>query len=295
MKDIYHADRECPAPSLSSSVGKILLNQSPRHAWIAHPRLNPEYRETVSAQFDLGTAAHALLLEGEDSIGEVNADDWRTKQAKEDRDAIREAGRIPLLSKHASDVRRMAQEARNAWNRCEDMDSYRQANGVAEKPIYWQDAETGIWCRAKPDWLAHDRKLIVDYKSTAVSANPHGAGRLIERMGYDVQAGAYIDAVRSLYAFDGVIEATKFVFLFQEIEAPYACSWVGLDPAYIEMGMEKWSRAKAMWAECLSSGHWPAYPDRICWVEPEPYAVAGWQQRSYESETPVPDAKWLGA
>src|SRR5262245_50563917 len=59
----YLAD-PCPAPSLSASIAHILLSQSPRHAWEAHPRLNPHYEPEEAEAFDLGTAAHAYLLEG---------------------------------------------------------------------------------------------------------------------------------------------------------------------------------------------------------------------------------------
>src|SRR6266571_488600 len=59
----YHAD-PAPTASLSSSVASILLDQSPLHAWLAHPRLNHSYvREDANSRFDLGSAAHMMLLE----------------------------------------------------------------------------------------------------------------------------------------------------------------------------------------------------------------------------------------
>lgn len=295
MHDSYHDDQITPAPSLSSSIAKVMIGKSPLHAWMEHPRLNQEYKEEKSAQFDLGTSAHALLLEGEDCIREVDAPDWRTKLAKDQRDELRDEGRIPLLVHQAADVRRMAKVAREAWDNCPDLEGgYRQCNGEAEKAIYWQDEKTGIWCRAKPDWRANDNALILDYKSTARSANPANADRLVDVMGYDVQAAAYVDAVMSL---PNVTKLPKFVFLIQEVEPPFACSFVGLSPAFLELGMEKWEHAKRMWATCLRTGHWPAYPDRICWVDPLPWTTASWQQRAYEhdDETTPPDAKWLGA
>lgn len=57
----YHAD-PCPTPSLSSSIGKELVNRSPWHAWTKHPRLNPEVEPDNRASFDLGSAAHAFML-----------------------------------------------------------------------------------------------------------------------------------------------------------------------------------------------------------------------------------------
>lgn len=73
---IYHAD-PCPTPSLSSSLVKLMEATSPKKAWAAHPRLNPPPPGATDddPKFDLGTAAHALFLEGADEkVVEVLAD-----------------------------------------------------------------------------------------------------------------------------------------------------------------------------------------------------------------------------
>jgi hypothetical protein len=59
--DAYHAD-PAPAPSLSSSIAKTILHQTPRHAWFEHPRLNPNFEPKDDSKFDLGSVAHELLL-----------------------------------------------------------------------------------------------------------------------------------------------------------------------------------------------------------------------------------------
>src|SRR3972149_4631152 len=48
-----------PEPSLSASVAHLLLTRSARHAWLAHPRLNPAWAPEATEQTDLGTLAHA--------------------------------------------------------------------------------------------------------------------------------------------------------------------------------------------------------------------------------------------
>ena len=82
----YHAD-PAPEPSLSSSVARILVERSPRHAWWAHPRLNPDFApDRGSDAAAVGSAVHAVALEGEwDRIAFIEAPDWRTKAAKEAR------------------------------------------------------------------------------------------------------------------------------------------------------------------------------------------------------------------
>lgn len=64
--EAYHQD-PAPQPSLSSSIAKILLDQSPRHAWLAHPKLNPNYVAEEDSRFDIGTAAHVMMLERDSS------------------------------------------------------------------------------------------------------------------------------------------------------------------------------------------------------------------------------------
>lgn len=59
--DVYHSD-PAPEPSLSSSVAKVLIAETPLHAWTASPRLNPDWEPEVKKAFDIGTAAHRLVL-----------------------------------------------------------------------------------------------------------------------------------------------------------------------------------------------------------------------------------------
>ena len=65
---VYHAD-PCERPSLSSTIAKVMCSRSPRHAWLAHPRLGdapegdaPEGEEKVSKQKLLGSLLHRLVL-----------------------------------------------------------------------------------------------------------------------------------------------------------------------------------------------------------------------------------------
>ena len=57
----YHSDC-CDEPSLSSSIAGLLIDQTPKHAWTAHPRLNPNFKPESSPAMNLGSVAHELLL-----------------------------------------------------------------------------------------------------------------------------------------------------------------------------------------------------------------------------------------
>ena len=268
----YLAD-PCPAPSLSSGIAAILVTQSPKHAWQAHPRLNPQYAPEEDTKFDRGTAAHELLLGGDNRIVTVEADDWRTKAAREQRDAIRAEGKLPLLAHHFEAVQKMVEIAKLAVNSCPDLEGYGLNAGKAEQTLIWQ--EDGTWCRGRLDWLSNDRKLILDYKSTSGSAEPNAWVRTLLGMTGELQPAFYVRG----NAATGGPDESKFVFLVQENEPPYAVSFVGMPPTFIDLGERKMAHAVSLWRQSLATGQWPAYPNRICWTEPPVYAVAQWDEK----------------
>jgi hypothetical protein len=92
----YHKD-PCLAPSLSSGIARTLLTHSPAHAWTAAPAAQPRLPIEEKESFDIGSAAHALLLEGEDRMVVLPYDDYRKKEAKEARDYARAEGKHPIL------------------------------------------------------------------------------------------------------------------------------------------------------------------------------------------------------
>ena len=164
----YHAD-PAPEPSLSSSVARILVERSPRHAWHAHPRLNPDFEPDAdgTARPNLGAAAHAVALECDwDRIVFVEAPDWRTKAAKEARSDAILAGRIPLLEKNRQQVTGMVA----------GLAPLLPEPRTAEATLIWREAN-GAWCRVRPDAIAAWGAVIVDVKTTTMAATPGGWGR----------------------------------------------------------------------------------------------------------------------
>lgn len=258
--ELYHAD-PAPIASLSSSIANILIDQSPLHAWLAHPRLNPNLERETDSRFDLGSAAHMMLLERrEDRIVRVQADDWRTKAAREARDAAQAEGKYAVLERQYGDIVAMCNAAQEFLLTTELSDLL--ATGDPEQTVLWQ--EDKMWCRAKPDMMSPDRRIVLDYKSTA-SAAPDAVAKQIGRMGYDLQSALYTRGLQAV-GYD-----PTFVFLFQEITPPYACSLISLSNAYKEIGQLKVHRALKLWTECMTTNVWPGYSSNIRYVEPAPW------------------------
>ncbi len=276
----YHSD-PAEQPSLSSSIAQILLSASPRKAWYAHPRLNPHYREEHDSKFDLGTCAHAVLLENDASrivvidpeqypskAGGIPAG-WTNSAIRAARDQAYALGKTPLLKGVYGDVRSMVDaalifiegsEIRDAWH---DADS--EVTGI------WQ--EDGIWLRCRFDRLTKDRRGIIDYKSTT-DASPDAFSRQIPRMGYHIQDAFYRRCLRALG-----YQSPRFVFLPQECEPPYDCSLAGCSDALRQIADAEVERAVRLWRECVSSGAWPGYPSDICYAEPTSYMIQEHEMR----------------
>lgn len=264
----YHAD-PCERPSLSSSIARTLLTKSPLHAWHEHPRLNPDHIPEERTEFDLGSAAHALLLEGEDRMAVIDADSYRTKIAQEARDAARAAKMHPILKARYDDVRRMADVAREAIAHCPDLSGITLDSGKAELVGIWE--EDGATMRFRPDWLGDSRTAMLDYKTTTDAA-PDVFTRQIARMGYHIQAAFYR---RGMVAIEGA--DIPFVLVAQETEPPYAVSFHGCAPTMLEIAEAEVERAIDTWRECMRRNNWPAFTQRIHWAE-----AAVWQQMQHD-------------
>jgi hypothetical protein len=257
----YHGD-PAPQASLSASIANILLDQSPLHAWLAHPKLNPHFERETDSRFDLGSAAHMMLLEKrEDAIVIVPHDDWRTNAAKKLREDAQAEGKYAILQRQYDDVVLMVAKATDFLATSELAGMFETA--TAEQTVIWQEGE--YWFRCRPDLLSADKRVILDYKSTG-SASHEAFGKQIGRMGYDLQAEFYTRGVKAVTGVEPV-----FVFLAQEITPPYACSLTALSNAYRAVGEAKMKRAMTIWKDCLRRNDWPAYTSQIAYVEPRPW------------------------
>ncbi len=269
--DAYHAGGT-GTPSLSSSIARILVGKAPLHAWAAHPILNPRFEREEDAKFDVGTAAHALMLEGEDVIAVWDeSDDWRKKDAQEFRERMRLAGRIPLLRRHAQAVYAVVERAHEQLD-YHEADPQPFTVGRPEQTLVWE--EKGVLCRARLDWLRDDHTAIDDYKTTSASADPMKWERTMYGMGADIQVAFYR---RGVLALTGVLPA--FRFIVQETYQPYALSVVELAPSALALAEEKVDRALELWKRCLDFGEWPAYSRQVASIELPAWEETRWFER----------------
>lgn len=269
----YHADQLDPErPSLSASLAKILIGQSPAHARAQHPRLNPNYQRVDEERFDLGTAVHRLFLEGEDAVEIVYADSWRTKDAKEQREVARSYGRIPMLEAHWDECCQMVTALRA------QCDSHAAGpfftDGKAEQTLCWTD-EYDVLCRARLDWLTNDHSAIDDLKTSKASANPESwADKTMWSFNAPLQAAFYRRGARAVLDCE-----PEFRFVVCEVAPPYQMSVVSLDTDTWAFADKQVSYALRKWAMCLRNDDWPGYDKQIAYAQLPAYIENKWLER----------------
>lgn len=251
----YHAD-PVETPSLSASIARVLLDRSPLHAWTRHPRLNPDFEEERKDIFDLGSAAHNMVLRQNywrEEIEVVDAADWRTKAAREARDTARAAGRYPLLTDQYERLDKMVRV----------LEQHPQASraftdGEPERSLVWQDEETGVWCRARPDWKPADPATPwPDYKTTGDAKPETWDRRFLLDHGGLLRAAFYQEGIRQVCG----VENATLCYVVQEIDAPYPITVRVFPNGGAEHVIARAMVRKAVhtWAECLRTGAWPTY------------------------------------
>ena len=251
-------------PGLSASRCHTILTQSPFHAY------HDEGGEPSEAS-EIGTAIHDVLLEGVDRIVEIDALDWRTKDAKTLRDEARTQGKIPILKHKAIQVWHAVNAAKEYIAKSEIAGVF--DDGKPEQTIIWKEGE--MLCKARPDWLTTDRSILLHVKTTQGSAQPDSWIRnMLTGMGYDVAVAFYERGLFENTPMEQMRRDSKSVFLVIEQNPPYGCSLIGLDPAMQDLAARKVERAIATWQRCKATGIYPAYPSRICYAAPKPWELA---------------------
>jgi len=254
--DEYHA-----RPGFSSTIAKVLIDQSPLHAK-ASAGLPP------SKLLDRGTVIHRLVLGKGKDYAILQFKDWRTDKAKDARDEARKGGLVPVLEHEFADYAAAAEHIR-----VQLAERGIVLDGASELAVEWiEQTEHGpVTCRAMFDHLWLVEGAILDLKITGDAA-PASVERTAENLGYAIQAAAY---TRALTALDGDLAGRiKFLFAFCEPDDPYAINVSQPDGVFRELGERRWLRAVSTWAHCQKTGIYPGYGTSINYLNPPAWALA---------------------
>jgi hypothetical protein len=282
----YFADC-CAEPSLTQSLCKILIDQSPLHARLAHPKLCPplidgeeEAEKYVKAQA-IGNAAHALMIRRGKKLAVVDAPNFMSKAAKEEKQAAIERGEEPILRKHYNTAITMAEAAKYQLSKipgCEH--AFEHLTGRGE--VVAVNIEDGLYLRTMIDWLTNDLREVYDLKTSGMSASPYATGKLMASAGWHIQAAMH---ERILDALDPRgAGRRKYRYVCQENEPPYALTVNEIGEAALTIGRKQIDWAVRMWRHCTEKDVWPCYPTRIIMPELPGWAESGWLNREIDEQ-----------
>lgn len=255
----YHSRSEL------SSTGARLLLESP--AKFKHRQDHPQGGKRA---FDVGSAAHAKILGVGDDVIEYPEEhltpsgNVSTKAATVNwADARRSEGLIPVSPADIAEVHAMAESvlAHPSARALLEMEGQREVSVVTEVD--------GVPTRARFDALTQGSKVIgVDLKTTRKTAEHRGFARAAVDLGYHVQEAWYTDAM----AAEGV-ELDGFTFIVVEKEAPFLVGVNQLDVVFRQMGVAAAREARKRYRECMESGVWPGYSEKIELASPPAWAA----------------------
>jgi len=237
---LYHADKSC----VSSSALKELL-RSPAHY---HAYLSGE-RSTETPAMLFGTAVHTRLLEPDVYATEYVVSPFTDRRSKESKEfELANASRQIITQEQADLLERIS----------DSVSSHKTANhliksGLKEQTIIWQDRETGIWLKIRPDCLSIEEGICLDVKKTQ-DATPDAFGRTCVNYDYDVQAALYLMGLREVMERD-----FDFAFLAVEERPPCGCALYAAPLEMLHRGTIRVRKALYALAECRETGEWPSY------------------------------------
>jgi exodeoxyribonuclease VIII len=131
-------------------------------------------------------------------------------------------------------------------------------NSKKEVSGFWIDA-FGVACKLRADILNIPDRIIVDYKSTK-DASKRAFKRDIFYRGYDIQAAMYLDGVKKILNTEDFI---NYLWIAQEKTPPYGVAVYRADTELIEQAFDKINKAKPLLKECLKTGKWQGYEDKV--------------------------------
>jgi PDDEXK-like domain of unknown function (DUF3799) len=278
----YHAD-PCEKPSLSSSIAKVILGKTPKHAWIEHPRLNPDYAARKARRdkkngdkFDIGSVVHELLLGRGGGLEIIDAEDFRTKDARQRRDDARMAGLTPILAHQYAEAQQIANSATGGLKEMGiDLADNRNHN---ETVIVWD--MHGLPCRSMIDSFGPDPTQIWDIKTTNTGLSEAAISRAIVNNGYDLSAAFYLKGMAAL--FPHLAGRLVFRWIFVETEEPYEIRVVEADATTLHFGDRKANAALEKWCVCMANNEWPGWPRVVTKSVYPAWAENSWLERELE-------------
>ncbi|HFS4468147.1 TPA: PD-(D/E)XK nuclease-like domain-containing protein, partial [Escherichia coli] len=239
-------------PGVSKSQLDDIADTPALYLW----RKNAPVDNTKTKTLDLGTAFHCRVLEPEEFSNRfIVAPEFnrRTNAGKEEEKAFlmecASTGKTVITAEEGLKIELMYQSVMalplGQW--------LVESAGHAESSIYWEDPETGILCRCRPDKIIPEFHWIMDVKTTADIQRFKTA---YYDYRYHVQDAFYSDGYEAQF---GVQPTFVFLVASTTIECgryPVEIFMMGEEAKLA--GQLEYHRNLRTLADCLNTNEWPA-------------------------------------
>lgn len=272
--DLYHSQRVCPGPSISSSGIRKLVNESPWHFWMAWEGNPSRYPPKEPGKgLILGKAAHSLLLGDEvfdehfvfvpkdaprqpttqqlEAYADGRASETGKRSVEFWRDFNERAAKRHLLTEDQVET---IFRIRDNLLRCPEA-VMGLTGGNTEVSMIWQDQITGVWLKSRPDVIPDNGFDFADLKTFAPQKADirRAVQAAITDHGYHMQMAL---AVMGAEAVMG-LSAKECVLIMCQTTEPYTVSPVRLDEDALYWGRVQVRHGIDTFARCLDRGEWP--------------------------------------
>lgn len=272
----YHADEIGVIPSLSTGVTRVLVKQTPAHAYLEHVRLGGQKSEPTSEMI-LGQYVHALMDADMTPFEIGNYDDYKSKAAQTWRDGVKLAGRTPILEK-TTERARAIEHALRTKIAAAGLTNDPCVTGKSEVTMVWK--EDGVLLRGRHDKLILDPSYFADvwdWKTTGVGVDEDSLIRIIIDKGYHIQAAHSLRGLRALLPeYAGRL---TFTLAFVETEAPFAVRIVPIREGFLSIGNRLLESAIAEWRQCLATNVWPDHSGNSLTLTPPTWYLTKLEER----------------
>lgn len=271
----------------SSSVLTALL-RSPAHARVEMERTPDE--EDGTRATNMGTALHVAVLEPErfeeeyalepDITGGEFSEYNRPRATKtyKEQVAAMEAHGLTVLT---TEDMRVVESVTEAVRSHESAHVLLDGPGPAEASIVWEDPETGVPVKIRPDWICEDVGAVVDLKSTRDAA-PESFRKDFFRLGYHRKAAGYLKGCQA-----AGYDVQHFTFLAVEKEPPWATAVYRVRDDVIEWAWMELRAQLNLFARCWENDEWPAYGRDVQYINLPPWAYDRIEEREARLEAMV--------
>lgn len=265
------------------SMAKTLIDSCP--AVLKHELDNG--RASPTRKMSNGTVVHQIVF-GCRQFQEIDAPDYRTKAARESKEAILARGWTPVLSPDLKPLESQANRIKEYLRLELGIEPKARAE---ELKLTWEHmaqlgADQGpaypLRCEGTPDHVSWDERgdaVIVDLKVGEL-ASPEDWETKVETMCYDVQSAAYVEAVRANYG-ESKGGQTRYLIVATDPDLEMINHYE-LGEAFLLGGSRRWRKACRTYATCLATGTWPGYENRTLSPRPRYLAENVMQVRGYE-------------